>query len=765
MRSAFRACFAGKALAKIKCKNRITIRLLVAGLGGGFFLPAAEAALVPAAEGVEMVAEMPPARHPQLVYWFWQKNTLTNGQYLRDVGHMAKDSPFTFTFLTDRGANFYDFDGLHGIFAQTVAKAHANGLKVGLQLWPFWTRGYNEHAAGYASLTANQALAFVTEGERVLDEHAHADYTVGGQETGDSKVFHREVLKAFAFRKTADGFYEPGSLVELDAATVKTANAGDGGVTVTIDAPAGLAGRSVYILAAHFVQFPDLFNGLMTDSFRNAFEHYRDIPFDGTALDEFGYPLFKQAAGSDVYNRPYGHAFAAAYQKQTGDSLERALFDMRYAPAGRPEVRLRAINNYFDVLREGPLRVESAFHRMSREFFGTNAFAGIHNTWRNHLNGPEIWRTGLNWWLIPRDYGQSDEDLLAPERMGLLVARSKPVMYDQYYGWNLDSFLEKAFRDARFGGRLHYHAWNDTGRWGINIAGQTNLDLIRRVEDKIRLLNQFDPAAPKLPLLVVFGMPAQINWYPDAENRSGFDINKSLGIEDKAKVIWDAGYPCAMVPSDLIDNRQLTLDAENHPVINGHRFAALVYLYPQYAKPPTLQFLEGYARAGGKLMLEGTATHDFSGEDIRSRFEQLAARATVNGFDVAKLGRLGVQTNRLDGGAFMEDGSVVFTDFGSWKSGVPKSFKVRLAGHEFSGGYVGVCALKVTPDGRPEKFACGGFSELRRDGQVIISQEQPADLVITCNAHGEYHALVVAPRGEDTVKLKMLGKSGLETHL
>ena len=61
------------------------------------------AATVLLADEVKYVPEIPPARHPQIVYWFWQKNTIEGGQYLRDVEHMAQDSPFTFTFLPDRG--------------------------------------------------------------------------------------------------------------------------------------------------------------------------------------------------------------------------------------------------------------------------------------------------------------------------------------------------------------------------------------------------------------------------------------------------------------------------------------------------------------------------------------------------------------------------------------------------------------------------------------------------------------------------------------
>ena len=108
----------------------------------------------------------------------------------------------------------------------------------------------------------------------------------------------------------------------------------------------------------------------MTDTFRNALEHYADIPFDGTALDEFGYMMLKPKREKPFRDRFYGHGFAAEYKRRTGMALERTLFDMRFAPQGRPEARIRAINWYFDVMREGPLRVEKAFYKMSKQIFG-----------------------------------------------------------------------------------------------------------------------------------------------------------------------------------------------------------------------------------------------------------------------------------------------------------------------------------------------------------------------------------------------------------
>jgi hypothetical protein len=699
--------------------------------------------------GVKFVETIPPVRHPELVYWFWHSNTLANAQYLRDVENMASNSPYTLTFMTERGVDFYDYDKMHGPFAQTVRAAHEHHLKVGLQLWEFWSPlqpRTSEKARSQLPLPVSQAQALVTEGEVVLDAGAHAIYSVTCTNGRSCQPFHSEVLKVFAFRKTAEGFYAENSLTDITA-SAKAETSGSAGVAVEIDAPSNLAGCTAYVMAAHYFDYPDLFNEVMIDRYREALTHYSDIPFDGTALDEFGYMMVTRHTGQPFRDRFYGRAFADEFARRAGIPLERALFDMRFAPEGKPEVRVRAINQYFDVMRDGPMRVEKAFYKMSKDIFGPNTFAGNHDTFHNYMRTDDLWRVGFNWWTVPREYGQSDEDWPMPQRMGLIVSHPEPITYDQYYNRNLNGFLQKAFRDARFDGRIDYHGWNDDdGRWGINLADTKKYSSIRDVEMKIRLLNQFNPVAPKLSVLIVFGMPALINWFPDESARSLWDINGKLGIEEKALAVWRAGYPCALLPSDLIDAGEITFDSTGHPMVNEHRFDCLVYLDPQYAKETTLRFLEGFTGSGGKLMIEGTASRDFDGNNITGRFQKIAELAIVRGFDTNRLPEISAHTNSLVDGAFMEDGGVIFTDYPSWHLNKPKPFQAILRGHEYSGSYVGVCALKVNEAGALEKFVCGDFSELSRDGQALFSLAHPADVVVVPNEADGYDATVVSSK-------------------
>lgn len=711
---------------------------------------AVSAVIQPEAVDVTCSKTIAQSRHPNILYWFWTNEMLKDRAYLQDIRDISEKSRFNFLMMSDRtaglGNTFHDTGKMHGIFSDVVAQAHSLGLKVGLQLW----------AEGFPKLTPENAVACVTEGEVTLDAQGQADYSVtgtqwvspggGGATAGNHYPIASEPLRAFAFRKVADGTYEPGTLVELPATALKVEKSAPASVTLKIEASPELAGYTVYVLVAHYIQFPDLFSEVMTDHLTGTLRQYKDIPFDGTALDEFGWMMLKNNLPdeSPFRERFYGKAFAREFNRQKGRPLESELFAMRYSPANDPNPRIRAINAYFDVMRQGPLRVEKAFRSESKKLFGEGSFSGVHNTYQNYLENPEIWRTGINWWRIEREYGQSDEDINFPVRMGLLINSPQPVMYDMYYSKELSSYPKKMMVDARYNVRTHFHAWNDN-HWGRDCADPELLATINPLQDKIALLDRFDPAPPKMRLLVVFGMPAQLNWFPNAQARNRWDIN-SLGVEQKAVAIWKAGYPCALVSSDLIDDGRISISPSGKPVLNGQTFDALVYLYPQYATSKTLDFLEKYAGSGGRFMLEGDATYDFEGNDIAQRFAAIAAKATERQFNTAKLPSLGVTLPENAEAGELADGSLIFSDLESVQTGKPKAFKARLSGHEFSGDFIGVLAMKVDASGCLEKFAAGGFSKLLRDGIPILTLSAPADIVLRKEGGGKYHAAIKGTR-------------------
>jgi hypothetical protein len=105
-----------------------------------------------------------------------------------------------------------------------------------------------------------------------------------------------------------------------------------------------------------------------------------------------------------------------------------------------------------------------------------------------------------------------------------------------------------------------------------------------------------------------------------------------------------------LLPSEFIAHGILKINKEGKPEINGHRFDAVLYLYPQYAKESELKFLEDYINRGGKLMIEGKADHDFNANEISKSFKSIYDKATVKGYSVENLSKLGLEKNLLTDG-------------------------------------------------------------------------------------------------------------------
>ena len=596
----------------------------------------------------------------------------------------------------------------------------------------------------------------VSSAEATLDAQGHATLAAGSK-MRFAPPEKSALLRVFVFRKTGEGEYDPATLEDVTRSAKAVARVVDsttGVMDISVDLGPAYAGKTVFAMQQTWLNAMDLFSDGYFRWLHEALDEYRDVPLDGTALDEFGYT---RLLGNTPWRGLFGGKhFQAKFEASTGMKLPGTLFAMSYAPAGHPEQRIKAIDEYWDFLRSGPLRIERSFYNYSHEVYGEKNFAGIHSTIHNHLTNDEPWASGLDWWTEPRLYGMSDEDLSLPLRMGLLVSHPGNIMYDQFYGWNIQRFAQKALNDARFDARIHYHGYNDTGAWGVDLSSKPFLEAINPVEEKIRLLNQFKPAAPDLPLLVVFGMPRLLNWYPDEANRNNFNVNGSLDIEEKVKALWDAGYRCAVVPSDLIDDGALHFDANGRPVLHGHRFKAVIYLYPEFAKPSTLSFLENYVRHGGALMLEGTATRDFYGRPIAKLFAPIEAGARVKSFSIAEVDKLGVTKDPLrDTGGALEDRSVILTDLPSLQNNTPKDFEITVNGHRFSGSYEGVFALKAAQDGSIEKLACGDCSSLMRDGREVLYMKTPADLVLFNRGPAGYSAIVAGLPGSNDVHISL----------
>lgn len=688
---------------------------------------------------IEYIKEFKNSNHPQIAYWFLMPGILENGQYLKDLDQMAEKNPFDFIYLDARnGSSFSDVEKMHPILEKIVAKAHEHNIRV----------GYRTHVDIKNPVPDEVAERFIAGTETKLDRNGNGSCRLNAKFVRSRSSYKKELYKVWVFRKTADGFYDPSTLHEISECefTVKEEE-----ILVSIRAGDRYKGYSAYVMAGFYYRSNNNFCQEAIEGTTKFIEHYKDIPFDGVMLDEYGnakiIPPWQLKFKFGGYRMSLCSVpMAKELEVRTGEPAAKTLFHLRYAPSGKPEIRMRAINIYMDLMREGSLRVENTMYKKAKETYGQSCFIAAHNTFHNSLINDEIWATGLKWWSIPREYGFTDEKTPTPTQMGIAMSYPAKAMYNMYYDSKITRFSKKTFTDLRYGIRTFYHAFNDK-QWGMGLEMPEAINAINPVERCTRLMNIFNPSLPEIRLLVIFGNEALQNWYPNKSQRGRYDINDKLKIEEKALKIWKAGYRNALVPTDLISSGKLTLDASHRPILCGHQFDAILFMYPQYAKESTLKFIEEYVGNGGKLMLEGTATNDFNGSDITSRIQKIEELATVKGFSVNRLSELGLTRNAVKGGCKNEDGSFVFTDITSLRKSRTVPFKVTIGRDEYAGDYTGFAAIAAEPRNGLHKLACAGFSELKKNGITILKLERPADIFVEKQEAG--YRITISDKSED----------------
>ena len=397
-----------------------------------------------------LIRESLRSRHPKLQYWFWDRTLLDTDGFEAQLDTLCRYSDFNTVILTERDdLNFWD-RAMKPFFEKAIRLAHQRDLKIILQLWP---KGFRNPTC----VKKEEAVALAVESEGVIRNGTLTltSTCTSVRTPAITTPITNELIQAYAFRKTADGFYKDGSLRDITDIAIIQENHDDH-MTVRFDC-AELESYTVYMTVAHYYQYPDLFGPKLIEDFREIIDFYKDSGFDSFVLDEFK-NLTIQGPWSNYQfrDRYYGDHFKRYFRNQTDKNLNQILFDMRYCPENQDNIRITAINLYFDIFRHSTKMFETFMVEYTREAMGEDAFVGLHNTFHNWLHDDEIWQTCCNWWEVPRTYAQTDEDIIFPIRMGIACQCKEPIVYDMYYHKDPQMFADKVMRDAAFGGRLHY---------------------------------------------------------------------------------------------------------------------------------------------------------------------------------------------------------------------------------------------------------------------------------------------------------------------
>lgn len=657
------------------------------------------------------------SRHPKLQYWSLQEEDIVSGSYRNLLDRVEENGCFDTLCISGHAMNLWD-TSYKPLIREVVEYAVARGFRVPLQVFP---KGMKYHA----EVGVDDAAALVTEYECPVQGEQTVIRAVGKNVrfTHLTTSITSELLRVYAFRKCGDGFYGADSLVDITG-RAKILYRDPECLSFSLDT-GEFTGYTVYAMVAHYYSCIDLFSQCSVREYRKLMDAYGDLPLSGIVLDEFKNMVITPPwAAGEFRERFYGKNFHRYFKEQTGEDLIQTLFEMRFCPLGRENVRICAINRYFDVFRHSTKRMEQLIAEYSQKVFGENAFWGLHNTYHNDLQSDEIWQTCCNWWEVPRKYAQTDEDIPYPIRMGIACGCQENLVYDMYYATDKTKYFEKAIRDARFGGRIHYHIMRSGGNSEIswNTGNSEFLEEVKPYEEKIELLNLFDPAMPKMELLVVFGFPALCNWYPNTAARSSMDINGELNITDRVNTLWEKGYLNALAPSDAIADGRITMKNGEFDYC-GHRFRKLLFLYPQYSKPKVLRFLQNAICNGYDLKILGELTWDFDGKQV----ELQANPATFLAQEADIPAEMHLTPNSIPDGCVLADQSVVITNYDSIARERYCSYRFHVGEYCCEATFKGVLAVKLDESGKLERLAAGNLKTFAIDGTEVLSLDGEED--------------------------------------
>ncbi|MBP3532530.1 MAG: hypothetical protein J6K25_15350 [Thermoguttaceae bacterium] len=451
-------------------------------------------------------------------------------------------------------------------------------------------------------------------------------------------------VKAWRYRKNADGAVEPGSVVDVSAAfDVPTTNAPlEKNRVDFVDAtsrnrfvvPAETAaldgvksektedtvngGDFLTVAVAFRYSCPDIFADETLALEKRLYEQYRDVPALGVAKDEWGFPpSFDRANRLDDfwYSEATRRAYSAAFGKNGAPvDLVDDLFLAFRAQAGREAERIAAVDRFNRLCAERVLEYEIQNYQTTKEIWGPDAFVGVHCTWFPFPNTLEMRKNGVMWWKAPRDFAQSDEYVPFCCRNSLAKATDSHWI-NMFYARQVPAYIFEHWTAAASGGRVHIHNIYPRDENSPQHPADNRLMPIvetggvARIRSKIRTLSLISDAPLDAPVAVVFGRFGAMNPLRPGFGKVGVDLCDRFST---------AGFPADLIPVDEMSSTTQTgekrwkLSDDGYLQYGPQRYSALVL------------WGENDADAA-----DFAALLELAGKNYRTKIERIKADATA----------------------------------------------------------------------------------------------------------------------------------------
>ncbi len=608
--------------------------------------------------------------HPHILYWKWNEEDLDVNVALEKARDIAKRSIFNLVYVSLHSAPPEKCMYANPHLANNVKAVADEFKKHGIKM----TIDIDILREKYEAQPEDRSW-FVLYNDVKFDQDGSATLYLG-------ELYDR-VVRCWSVVMDEDGKFS-------DKVDVTDKAQFDGVNELCVNAGKEHAGRTLIYFVARY-DVIDINSDASRKLTRELFELVKDSGVAGACVDECGYRMKNNCRRSAKFRTilddldldkvnffvdhvTYSPTIDNSYKKHFGEALADNLIYLWFTEKGNEAKSYEVINNYIENMRHLMVECESVFYNLTKEYFGKDAFCGVHSTW---WGGPydynlEPIRNGLDWWQIKRDYAQTDEACPIAVRNSLARSCPEDRWYNMWYSGRtmlLKSYFTETWTNARFGGRTH-HLGYECKEPGVvfTLIQPGRLEAISECEEKIAELNKLQKSVPDSRVLVIFGYEATTNWkMSDPEERVLNRAGKTqYNVFKLTNDLFDFPYLCEMVPSYEIEYGNVKL--ENGKIsYHGHEYDAAVMLYPDGAKDEVLSLLKDYDKVGNLLVMGDVKIgHDGkkSSFDAKKEFKN-CIDVTENAEDIAKwLLSKGIKQNAGKNYSIFEDGSITVTTLG-----------------------------------------------------------------------------------------------------
>ena len=660
--------------------------------------------------------------YPQMAYWKPGPDLLEGNSHIDLVRRFFEVSGMNLlVILMDMHERGYNIPASYDRLREITAEAHRLGGRIAC-------------GVDIRYLTARLAEKYPEDNYGVI-EPVTATVMADGTCTVNYKLgLHNKqpveygILKAWILRQTDASHYEPDSLQLVENTAIESGSQ-DGWIALKLQTSPANAGLTALFIP--YMQFSrlDLFSENLLDEYASLIDRFDGIGLDGMITDEFGLHIPNDADGL-LRKFHYSEPLARAFQLHTGRSFDALLPALRFAPAGKDHERLSILNSYFELIRLRCVEIEQFLYNEVKRRCGPDGFTGLHPTFWNEC-ALEVFHDGLDWWSVPRDYAQTDEQICTPIRLAL-SRKCGPVWYNMWYTngeLNLESYCRETLRYARFGGRTHYHSYySHSEKQLVGTIGEPGvLEKIAEMERWIYELNRFQKSQPDARVAVVAGTAALTNWAIEAPECHAIPPDRGcfLNACAFANRLLECGWLCDLLPDYEIENGSMTINGEGKPVYGTQTYDALVFLYPDYIKPAVFDFMKRVAAGPTVLVIGGSCSRFFDGSAVGNAFEAVTKCSVWSSDRVPSaelvagiLRRHKIAGNVYRSGCRYQDGSAVFVASGEQPCGNPLRISEYIDGHHVEADADDFLGIKLRNDGSVERLTAGRLHKLIINGKA-----------------------------------------------